>query len=71
MNRLCQRNWGSQAKGWTFCIRDRAHDGPCCGAKGPKREDELFFEDQPEATAFLDKQREVQAKIDAKKAKSA
>ena len=68
MNRICQRNWGTTQKGWSWCILNRGHEGICCGALGPKPDTELFFEDQPEAKTFIDKQREQQAKIDAKKA---
>ena len=68
MNPICQRNWGTTEKGWTWCVLPSGHTGVCCGANGPKREDQAFFEDQPEAAAFLSAQRVKQEKADARKA---
>lgn len=65
----CARSWGSLTAGWTFCTRERGHDGACinkvCGAMKP---DEKFFEDQPEAVAANAKQREDERKQREKKA---
>lgn len=63
----CARNWGSEAKGWTFCTLDRGHPGNCYNrATGAKPADQLFFEEQPEAAASLEKQRVRKAKEDSR-----
>lgn len=68
MKPVCGRSWGSTERGWIWCTNERGHEGNCHNwARGDKPADERFFDEQPEATAFLEKQREAQAKIDAKK----
>jgi hypothetical protein len=64
---VCARSYGSLVKGWWFCNEPRGHAGPCACAGVPKREDEMYFEAQPEAQAFIDKQRADEAKERAKK----
>ncbi len=68
MNRLCQRSFRAPGvQSWSWCINPRNHEGPCCGWNGPKREDEVFFEDSPSAQAEIDAQRVAQAKEEAGK----
>lgn len=68
MNRLCARNWRAPGQqSWTFCLLNRGHTPPCCGWNGPKRDDEVFFEDEVGAQAEIDAQRVAQAKEEAGK----
>lgn len=68
MNRLCQRSWRKPGvQSWTWCVSMRGHEGPCCGWNGPKRDDEVFFEDEVGAQAEIDAQRVAQAKEEAGK----
>lgn len=62
----CAKSWGSLSAGWWWCSLDRGHAGPCSCAGRLKRDDELYFSEQPEASEFLRKQAERQAKEDAR-----
>ena len=65
---ICGKSWGTVAKGWDWCSKDRGHSGCCENPySGVKPNSVLFFDQQPEVKEMIDKQRERQAIVDAKK----
>jgi hypothetical protein len=67
MNQACARSWGTQSDGWFWCTLSAGHEGPCCCDGRIKPEGVKYFEEQPEAAAFIEKQTADYLKIEARK----
>ena len=52
---VCARSWGSLAKGWAFCVLPKGHALGCQDWQG-RAPDAPWWEDQPDAVAFNEKQ---------------
>ncbi len=70
MSPLCCRSWRITENFWYFCGLPRDHAGNC-SCDGKERPPEaIWYEDDLEAHEFIRKQREAQAKEDARKGRT-
>lgn len=66
---VCARSWRVIPLYFSFCDLPRGHAGECSCAGKNRPPEAIWYEDDLEAQEFIRKQREAQAKVDAKKAK--
>lgn len=62
----CKKDWGGPHI-WYFCSLPLGHEGPCSSGGRVKRDDELYFFEQPEVIAAHQKDWQTIIAKEAKK----